>query len=574
MIFFRPLRLLLWLPICLVARLCAAPASAEQTLQLPDFTVSDSPILPVAESWRYTRAGSFEVLSNASAITTRSLLADFSKFQKAVRLVWPTPVKPLAAATVILSSREATFSDFLPSGAASTSGIAPSIFLRNREQIAIVVDLATERLTIDDATTTAVTGSNSVEYEVDHFRQLYREYVHYLLSQGAVRPPAWLEEGLAQIVMDIQISSSTMVYGKVETNRGGATGLQVGDVDEQNASSDSNSVVGEQPFNVVLQHQKFIPFTKFLATTHDSPEALSPLGNNLWAKQAYAFVHYCLFGADLRHKDDLATFVTRLAHQPVSEQLFQECFKIDYVGMEKELRTYIYRTRHKYQKYEIQGADKLSPSSIELSEATPEQIGLIKGDALRLAGKPDLATREYHTAYMRGSREPALLAVLGESELAAGRADHGRKLLDAAVQTGVNRPSAYVSQARLRLAAFKTDPGPDGRLTAVQVSAVLAPLFKARNFPPPLPDIYETIADVWSLSSVAPKTEHLAVLDEGIRAFPRNSALLLHAAQLYRQVGTEATAESIAQLGLRFATEAADKNRFEAFLAAHSASAK
>jgi hypothetical protein len=135
------------------------------------------------------------------------------------------------------------------------------------------------------------------------------------------------------------------------------------------------------------------------------------------------------------------------------------------------------------------------------------------------------------------------------------------------VKAGVKRPSAYVECARLRLAEASAKPAAAGKLSAAQIGAVLGPLFEARQFPPPLPETYELIAEAWAQSAVAPKPENLAVLDEGIRAFPRDSALLYSAARLYRQAGAAPTAASIARLGLRFATDPAAKARFEELLA-------
>jgi hypothetical protein len=119
----------------------------------------------------------------------------------------------------------------------------------------------------------------------------------------------------------------------------------------------------------------------------------------------------------------------------------------------------------------------------------------------------------------------------------------------------------------MRLAEFKADPGPDGKLTSVQMSAVLTPLFKARAMMPPLPETYETIAEAWSVSAVAPKLELLGVLDEGVRRFPRDSELLYRTAKLYQQAGAAASAGAIIKLGLRFATDPAAKARLEELLA-------
>lgn len=554
--------------IALLAFAVSAGFSAEKLetankdpLVLPGIKVTSSAELPPPESWRYGRVGSFEVLSNAGDTATRNLLADFGKFTQAISLVWPVPGKPLAAATIILCGAEAKFDAFPPAGSVKEGDIVPSVFLRNREQVAIVVDLEADRIMVDPSKVD-VPNAGSTEYEVDHYKQLYREYVRYLLSQSQVRAPIWLEEGLAQIIMDIDLDDRRLIYGKINSTAGAVSGGESADSDGTDPTVDTDAVVGEQPFNVVLQHHKLIPLDQFFAIGADSPEAQNPLGNNLWAKQAYAFVHFCLFGEDLRYQQPLKTFLGRLAREPLTEQLFKECFKVDYQRMAYELKGYIYRTKHKYQRYDLKPGDQLTPRSIELREATPAEIALIEGDGLRLGGHLDTAMAAYRGGYLRGARDPALLAAMGVTESALHHDDRARELLEPAVKAGVKRPSAYDELARLRLAAAG-----EGPLTAAQLGTVLAPLLAARKMPPPLPETYELIASAWTRSSVAPTPENLAALDEGIRAFPRNSALLYSAARLYRQAGAQPTATSIARLGLRFSSDAAAKARFEELLA-------
>ena len=531
--------------------------------ELPKLTVNEPADLPAPEQWHYTRSGHFEVIACGSERETRRLLADFQKFQQAVRLVWPVPIQPLASSTLLLCGEKNRFDAFVPDSLRSDDAIVPSLFLRNREQIAIVVDTQTERVGISDAMATLNASSAGAEYEVDHYRQLYREYVHYLLSQSEARPPAWLKEGLAQIIMDVELTDRHLIYGKINSYKGEGSGANPLEPGEDADAAVANVVVGEQPFNVVLQYRRLMPLGEFFAVDHDAPEARTPLGNNLWAKQAYAFVHYCLFGTNLRHKEALIEFVGRLAQEPPSEELFRTCFKIGYKDMVNELNGYLRHTRHKYQQYPLQAADRVTAKSVELADATPAQVGLIKGDALVLAGHPEAAYTEYRNAYRRGARDAALLAGLAATVPDPGMA---AKFTDEAVKAGSNRPSAYVRQARGRLESFRAEPGSDGRLTQQQLAAVLTPLFKARTLPPPLPEVYETIAETWSLSSVQPRPEHLAVLDEGVRRFPRDSALLHQTALLYQRIGAADTAAAIARLGLRFAADDAARAQFDSLL--------
>ena len=541
-------------------------SAGEKVLELPKLTVNDTAPLPELEPWQHTRITGFDVLSNASDGQTQKLLADFLKFQRAIQLAWPAPTKPLAASTLILCGRDKKFDAFVPANLRQGESPLPSLFLRNREQVAIVLDLEAQRVTINDAVTAMANNAAAVEYEIDHYRQLYREYLHYLLSQTEVRQPAWLEEGLVQIVMDNELSGRTLILGKIETYRGSAVGGSslpggAGDSPVEDTLSGQltvTTVVGEQPFNMVLRNKSLLPFDRFFAVSVEDEEARQPLGNTLWAKQAYAFVHFCLFGEKQQYKESLVTYVNRLAREPASEKLFTECFHVSYAQMAKQLRGYILNTRHKYQKYELKDADLVTASSITLTPASPAQIAIFKGDALRLAGHADAALSEYRAAYLRGNRDPELLAGLAAVQTDAAMAE---QFNNEAVRTNAKRPSAYITQARTRLAACKADPGPDGKLTPAQLSSVLTPLFKARTLPPPQPETYELIAEAWAVSSTPAEPKHLGVLDEGVRQFPRDSALIYRVAVLYQAAGAPATARAIAELGLRFATDPADKAR-------------
>lgn len=559
-------------PLLLLAATCLthrAPA-AEPVFELPKLTVNEPADLPELEVWNHTRVGEFEVLSSGSEREARKLLADFEKFQRAVRLLWPVPIRPLAASTLILCGDRGHFDRFVPRQLRGGEAPLPSLFLRDREQVAIVVDLQTTRVAISDAAATLNAANSGAEYEIDPYRQLYREYVHFLLSQSDAPQPAWLKEGLAQIIMDVELTDRHLIYGKVNSHRGEASGVNPLEPAEDADAAVANAVVGEQPFNVVLQYRRLMPLDEFFAIGPDAEVARHPLGNNLWAKQAYAFVHYCLFGARLKYKDALASFVERLTREPPSEALFRACFQTDYRGMVEELNGYLRHTRHQYQRYDLRDADRVRPADITLARADATRIGLVKGDAFLLAGDREAAYVEYRQAYRRGGRDPALLAGLGATVPDAAMAG---KFTDQAVQAGVRRPSAYIRQSAQRLARIHAEPGFSGRLDESQLAAVLGPLFQARALAPARPETYLGIAEAWSLSAVPPAPKHLAVLDEGVRRFPREGELLRRTALLHRQAGETGTAVAIARLGRRFAASPALQAEFDAIIDAAAASA-
>lgn len=147
-----------------------APPTHGNVVELPKLTVNERADLPELESWRTTRITNFAVLSNASDRTTRQVLADFQKFQQAVQLVWPAPAKPLAAYSLLLCGRDNKFDAFIPTTQVSENSPVPSLFLRNREQIAIIVDLEAQRITINDSVTALAQNAAGTEYEVDRSR--------------------------------------------------------------------------------------------------------------------------------------------------------------------------------------------------------------------------------------------------------------------------------------------------------------------------------------------------------------------------------------------------------------------
>jgi hypothetical protein len=81
---------------------------------------------------------------------------------------------------------------------------------------------------------------------------------------------------------------------------------------------------------------------------------------------------------------------------------------------------------------------------------------------------------------------------------------------------------------------------------------------------PPLAEVYELIAEVWMVSSQAPTRDQLAVLEQGVRLFPRRTDLVYRTAELNVRHGFTETARWLITLGLTLAPDAAARTRFEA----------
>lgn len=571
-----------------VALFCAAvvPLSAKpkkkapppsEVVEMERLTVTDARELPPPEEWSYTTIPGFEVLSNASTRATQRLMRDFTIFRDALGIVWPIQFRDPPPSAIILCGRNNAFEQFLPDatnedGTPVDIGRA-SLTLINREQGFIVLDLQTKSLDLDPS----MLGMESPDagpasFEIDHYAQLYREYVRYLLSQFGTALPPWFEEGLCQIIMKMDVDKRTIIFGKIDdpddypSPRGAgaaaasAAPLIAGDDEDSGDSSDpgfiGNITIDDRDFNIVLRRRALLNFKDFFGVKADSPVAQNPLGNNVWAKQCQAFVHMCLFGTGGKYKKPFAEFLTRSAKEPVTPELFKECFGKTYNRVLIDLRGYISFTSYTAQQVTITSGPPLLADPPEMRVASEGVSARIKGDALMIAGKPQAALGTLRAANIRGDQTVPLLASLGIAAHAAGEDTRARKTLETAVAGQTTRGRAYTTLARLHLSDTQ------GELSPSQLASVLQLLFDARKLRPTLPETYELIAEAWMRSSASPKDEHLAVLVEGIKRFPRDIELVYQTAELATRIANYDGARTLIAHGLKITTGLPDRERF------------
>jgi hypothetical protein len=572
-----------WIPLLPLIMLTAAaprlvaadaPPAADPVVELPKFVVTDDRLLPPPESWRYAEMPGFEILTNASDRSTQRLIKDFNMFKEALSIVWPIPTRTTVPTSLILCGKGGKFDSFLPP--ADKSGVdraTASRFLRNKDQTAIVIDLEATTLNVlaVDTANDAATGTDSNIISVDHDKQLYREYVHYLLSGGEQKLPPWLEEGMAQIIMAMKVDPKFIVFGELEDPN--TVSASQGAVMAANALTAADDPDGAQlagapaedrDFNAALRRRALLSMDKLFGMAADSPEALNPLGNNIWAKQCYAFVHMCLYGRNKMYQKPFATFLQRLNKEPASETLFKECFKMDYKKMQLELRGYIDFSDYKRMEFTLKKGDSLGGGpALVLRDATQAEVGRIKGEALVLAGYNDKAKIELTAPYIRGERDPQLLAAIGLYDRVNGEEKRGRTMLEAAVKAGTTRSQAYYEVARYRFADALAKPGEKDRFSNEQVKAILAPLTAASKLRPALPEIFELMADTWSRSPVLPTKDEMKLMIAATQAFSTRLRMIFIVADLAKQTDMLDVAHPLADYGIRVAPDPKTRARFE-----------
>ena len=385
------------------------------------------------------------------------------------------------------------------------------------------------------------------------------DYVAFVLKRRVPSLPVWFVSGLLDFY-------AVTTYGRGELN-----------VDPMEwISREYTSAVKSDP----KKAPPVLPLGSFLAGAMPViPPELPVAPLKAWQAQAHLFVRWGLDADKHAHREALWAFAERSALEGSSEQLFSVCFGFGYEEAQARLSAYLPAAVRRSLTFRPER--KVKPPELVLSNATDGQIARLKGDWERLEVpyvrviSADLAPkyleqarRTLRRAYDRNERDPRLLAVMGLCEVDAGEEAAARELLEAARNLGEIRPRANYELARLRLADFRQHPAaPDGKLDVNQTAEVLHPLFSARGGEPPMPEVYELIGEAWNASVAMPTAGHLAVLDEGVRLFPRSTHLVLIAAELRLQHGFREEAAALAHLAAQTATESRAKSRLAALQA-------
>jgi hypothetical protein len=319
-----------------------------------------------ATPWRYARVGEWEVLSEVADTKSRSLLTGLRKFDHALRIIQPRLVGGAAAPLALLLAGESEYQAIAgPAAAGQSREFGALRQIGGRPSIVVNTDAEFDMIESD-------IGANTV----DVYRQLDRQYLQYAFAAHQAQLPAWIEEGLAQTLADVEFGGAWVAYGKVETEKNMPSGEQPPPVEIEDFLAATPALAGLS-FKQVFAHRSFMPLGEFFVARRADGSAPSP--DSAWAKQAYALVHFCLFGNKLRYQQPLATLATRLKTEPMSETLFKECFGISYAKMEKELRGYLHHTRLKYQRYPLKPEQRLKPEPIDFREATEAEIVRLTG---------------------------------------------------------------------------------------------------------------------------------------------------------------------------------------------------
>ena len=513
----------------------APKVTAEPIIELPKFEVSDTRILPPLAKWHYASIPGFEILSSTSARETKRFVQDFLLLQSGINEIMPgfTGANVAVPTSLILTGRGNDYARFVPTERGDDRYRTNSLFFDDPERGAIIVDFAAYEILGDDNT----------YQEADPYRGFYKEYFRYLIRRRmGAKPPAWFEEGFVQLFASIDVNKKWINFAMIGDGFGGE---RSGD------------------FNRLLARQALLSMPELFA----GPPAER---RQNWEAQSYAFVHMCLYGRGQRYQKGFLKFVGLIGEEPPTEETFKACFGLSFKDMLMEIRGYIDFTDYKSTQFIAKKGQALpDPPPFTLRDATDSESGRMVGEALRLGGHPDEAQLALIAPYIRGEREPNLLAALGLAERLAGKNDRARKFLEAAAKAKAERPRAYLELGRMNFEEVSAQPsGADKKLSEAQVARVLAPLEIARKQRPPMAQLYSLMAEVWLKSARRPTQEEFRTVVEGPMTFPTSIPLVWRTTLLAAEWKFEKEALALAQHGVRISRDSGARNQFELVAAA------
>jgi hypothetical protein len=305
------------------------------------------------------------------------------------------------------------------------------------------------------------------------------------------------------------------------------------------------------------------------------PAGRSEEYRRVWAAESELFVRFAVTNRVQDGQEKLRRLVAAASERPMTEALFRSCFDMGYADALEALNDYLPVAVGRA--FEEEATDFPAGDPIDFQPATPRDIRRIKGEWARRAlsvvrtayplALPlyvEEARKLLQGAYDAGERDPRLVASLALFRIENGDVKAGRALLESSPEVPSCRPAAGLALAELRLSeALKGPRGPDGTLGEDQASAVVAAVQLVRSHAPPLEEAYVAAARALEHLKREPTPEERALVEEGVRLFPRNPKLAVTNAAWSLRAGELDLAGRQVELGLWEVTEPSARKRLE-----------
>ncbi len=460
--------------------------------------------------WVEVKSGHFTVITNSGEKAGRRTAWQFEQIRASLAKLWPWAKVETSRPFFVFAVRDEATLKTLGPQFWEGKRYRPSSFWtggRDRDYVALRTDIREP----DDA------GANP-------YQQAYWGYVAAIFHRSFPRQiPQWYGRGICEVM------SNTVVREKE---------LHVGRLMQRNLD--------------VLRERVPIPLREFLSADRRSPWLTQETGIELFDAQAWALIHYLMFGEEGRNGAKVDRF-NRLLHEGVAEDAaVKEAFG-DMAPYYEGMRTYVTRPVFGYARIPVSTA---SPEgSFSTRTLSPGEAAVVRGELLVAMGRPVEARAFAAEAAKADGALPGPWEIGGALLDADGRRDEAKAAFAKAVEAGSK--SAYV---HYRLAQLEWVPNPD----AAQRERLAARLQVARELEPGRALTLSFLAEVLSGQG-----KHQEAFDLAIQAVKVEPAETYHRMALARVLWNARRPDEairMAQSALQTADTDEEKKEVQEFL--------
>jgi tetratricopeptide (TPR) repeat protein len=375
-----------------------------------------------ADSWIRIDTEHFSVLSDASPRQTREIVQQLEEFRvvlgqvtSGISLTSPVPV------SVFLFKNETSFEPYRGGRPGEDRGKWIGYFVPGTERNYLAINAG------------AAVGTEG-------FGVVYHEYVHEVLSHNLVKPPVWLNEGLAEYYSTFWSNSERAEIGRPPRQR--IEGM------------------------LVIPP---MPLTDLFAVTSDSSAYNERNLQQAFYAESWALVHYLILG-NVSRRAQLQDLVKRLQIGEPSSKAQQKVFGPDLAPLEQELATYLRRGSYPFHVYKLKEANVPGvPDPVAAGRL--EVIGALGHLLAHIANGKVEAESHFRAVLEAAPADPRALAGLASLSETAGRHDEARSLYAKSLAAAPDDPEVLFLSAQnlLETAGRKIaagDPVPPGVLAA------------------------------------------------------------------------------------------------------------
>jgi tetratricopeptide (TPR) repeat protein len=460
--------------------------------------------------WLEIKSGHFTVVTNAGEKSGRKVAWQFEQIRAALLQVWPWAKADSGRPFVIFAVRdEATLKTLGPQYWEGKRYRPGSFWTTGRDRV--YVALRTDLPEPDDV------GENP-------YRSAFWCYASAVFTRSfPQRLPAWYARGVADLM------SNTIVREKE---------LHVG-----------RPIRGHLE---VMRQQRAVPLGEFLTADERSRWLTQEVEAVAFEAQAWALVHYLMFGDKGTHSGKMNLFGRMLAEGQDAEVARREAFG-DMKPYFDEMRAYVQRNLFSYVRIAVSTATRLE--SYATRALPPGESAAVRGEMLAAMNRPTEARAFAAEAAKADASLPGPWEIEAELLERENQRDQAKAALAKAAGAGSQRAHVY-----LRLAQLEWAPNADKALN----EKLAARLEKARALEPTAANAHSFLAEV--RLALGQNDEALELAKRAVELEPAESYHRLSLAHALWKTGRAQDAARIAETALKAASSEHERRRAQEFL--------